>query len=318
MRSLGHVIYSRDTNMLQVLKTAENVASSKATVLIQGESGTGKELLARYIHSKSHRCSKRMVAINCAAMPEGLLESELFGFEKGAFTGADQRKMGKFEVAERSSFLLDEVSELPLLLQAKLLRVLQESEVERLGAREPTKIDVRLIATSNRSLKQMVEEKSFREDLYYRLNVIPLVIPPLRERRGDIALLARLFLEVSCAENQLEPKELSPEAGRILLQHTWPGNVRELQNVIERAALLANEKTIRVAHLEGILLGESLSAKAEAHIMPGVTVAEVEKQLIIKTLQHTHNNRTQAAHLLGISIRTLRNKLNAYKLGVQL
>ena len=312
MRSLSHMIYTRDPLMLSVLRTAENIAASRATVLIFGESGTGKELLARYIHAKSHRCSKRMVAINCAAMPEGLLESELFGYEKGAFTGADQRRAGKFEQADRSTFLLDEVSELPLLLQAKLLRVVQESEVERLGGKEPIKVDVRLVATSNRSLKKMVEEKSFREDLFYRLNVIPIEIPPLRARRSDIAYLARLFLEITCVDNELASKELSPEAGRILLQHSWPGNVRELQNVIERAALLSQTNRVEVKDLEGLISAAPKNSKIDS-IQPGLTVAQMERELILKTLAHTRNNRTQAAQMLGISIRTLRNKLSEYR-----
>lgn len=305
-----HMIHTADKKMKKILEVAESVAASRATVLITGESGTGKELLARYIHTKSHRASKRFVALNCAAVPEGLLESELFGYEKGAFTGAEQRKPGKFELAHDSTFLLDEISELPLLLQAKLLRVIQEGEVERLGSQQPVKVNFRLIATTNRSLEEMVKRGEFREDLFYRLNVIPLEVPPLRTRARDIELLARLFTEMSCAENGLEQKQLSPDAMEYLMSWKWPGNIRELQNVVERTVLLSNENLISRELVQ--LKFESLPAEPRA-LDPGMTVSEAEKLLILKTLEHTGQNRTRAAQMLGISIRTLRNKINEYK-----
>lgn len=302
------MIQSLDPKMKKVYEVAENIATSRAAVLISGESGTGKELLARYIHAKSPRALRRFVALNCAAVPEGLLESELFGFERGAFTGADQRKAGKFELAHESTFLLDEISEMPLPLQAKLLRVLQEGEVERLGGREPVRVNVRIIATTNRSLEEMVKVGQFREDLYYRLNVIPLQIPSLRSRILDIELLAHNFVDTSCAENQLPPRKLSTEALEKLKRYPWPGNVRELQNVLERSVLLATSETIGP---DQILLTEV--NPPEKSLTPGMTVSEAERLLIMKTLEFTGQNRTKAAEMLGISIRTLRNKLHEYK-----
>lgn len=305
------VIHTADPRMKKIFETAESVAVSRASILITGPSGTGKELLARFIHAKSPRAVKRFVALNCAAVPEGLLESELFGFEKGAFTGADQRKIGKFELAHESTFLLDEVSEMPLLLQVKLLRVLQEGEIERLGGTSPVKVNVRIIATSNRNLEEMVKAGQFREDLYYRLNVIPLQVPALRTRPLDIELLSRHFVAVSCSENRLAEKGLSPEAMQKLKAYAWPGNVRELQNVIERSVLLCQENSIGDAH---ILLPEASKEEASQHsFSPGMTVGEAERLLIMKTLEFTGQNRTKAAEMLGISIRTLRNKLHEYK-----
>lgn len=309
-------IQTADQEMKRILQLAENVATSKATILICGESGTGKELLARFIHSKSPRAAKRFVAVNCAALPEGLLESELFGYEKGAFTGATQTKPGKFELAHDSTFMLDEISEMPLLLQAKLLRVIQEGEVERLGAKQPLKVNVRLLASTNRDLQQMVKEGTFREDLYYRLNVIPLRIPALRDRPKDITLLARFFAEVSGLMNGVKPKTLSEEALAKLHAWNWPGNVRELENVIERSVLLCKEHDIsgEQIFINGFEAGlvKRVAPESAPAFEPGMTIAEVEKNLIIQTLQHTGNNRTRAAHLLGISIRTLRNKLHEY------
>lgn len=308
-RDLG-VIHTADPKMRKILEVADNIAPSRATVMILGESGCGKELLARYIHARSPRANKKFVAINCAAVPDGLLESELFGFERGAFTGADQRKAGKFELAHESTFLLDEVSELPLLLQGKLLRVLQEGEIERLGGTSPLKINVRVIATANRDLAAMVKAGQFREDLFYRLNVVPLEIPPLRARPKDIDLLARLFMEVSCVDNGLPLKELRPEAIEKLLRWKWPGNVRELQNVIERSILLNPETQMSA---EQILIEGFHIEEPEKILKAGMTVSEAEKFLILSTLQATGQNRTRAAELLGISIRTLRNKINEYK-----
>ncbi len=302
------MIQSLDPKMKRVYEVAENIATSRAAVLISGESGTGKELLARYIHAKSPRALRRFVALNCAAVPEGLLESELFGFEKGAFTGADQRKAGKFELAHESTFLLDEISEMPLPLQAKLLRVLQEGEVERLGGREPVRVNVRIIATTNRSLEDMVKAGQFREDLYYRLNVIPLQIPSLRSRILDIEMLATHFVETSCVENQLPTRKLNGPALDKLKRYPWPGNVRELQNVLERSVLLATGETIDA---DQILLTEV--SPPEKNLSPGMTVSEAERLLIMKTLEFTGQNRTKAAEMLGISIRTLRNKLHEYR-----
>lgn len=307
------LIQTSDLKMKKLLEMADNVAGSRAAVLIQGESGTGKELLARYIHSKSSRASKDFVALNCAAVPEGLLEAELFGYEKGAFTGADQRKIGKFEVASGGTFLLDEISEMPLHLQTKLLRVIQEGEIERLGGTKPIKVDVRLISASNKNLHSAVKSGQFREDLFYRLNVIPVEIPALRARPRDIEMLALSFIETSSAVNGMTLKPISDLGMRKLLNWRWPGNVRELQNVIERAVLLSAGPTIDVDDLHIENFSDIRSDRDQLSV--GMTVEEAERRLIMKTLEHTHNNRTQAAHMLGISIRTLRNKLNEYKLG---
>lgn len=304
------VIHTADLKMKEVLEIAESVAASRATVLISGESGTGKELMARYIHSRSPRAARPFIAVNCAAVPDNLLESELFGYEKGAFTGADQSKPGKFEMAQGGTFLLDEISEMPLLLQAKLLRVLQEGEIERLGGRGPVKVDVRIVATTNRDMGKMVDKGEFREDLFYRLNVIPLEIPPLRHRPKDIHLLAQMFTEVSCASNGIQDRHLTPEALEKLMKWRWPGNVRELQNVIERSVLLSADSALGA---DDIKIRNFALVPAEQKLSPGMTVSEAEKLLILKTLEFTEQNRTKAAQLLGISIRTLRNKINEYK-----
>ncbi|MCB0350212.1 MAG: sigma-54-dependent Fis family transcriptional regulator [Bdellovibrionales bacterium] len=309
---MSKVIHTADPKMQQVLQVAENVATSRASVLIHGESGTGKELLAQYIHAKSNRSGRDFVALNCAAVPEGLLESELFGYERGAFTGADSRKLGKFELAHQSTFLLDEISELPLNLQSKILRVVQEGEIERVGGLKPIKIDVRIIAASNKNLFEMVQNNQFREDLFYRLNVIPLEIPPLRERIRDIELLSQFFMDLSCAQNGIQAKSLSDDCRVKLKKWKWPGNIRELQNVMERSVLLSKNSVLTA---EDILI-ENYSENLDSNeICAGMTVEKAERLLIIKTLEHTAQNRTQAAHLLGISIRTLRNKLKEYKMG---
>ncbi|MCC6278019.1 MAG: sigma-54-dependent Fis family transcriptional regulator [Oligoflexia bacterium] len=299
-----------DPQFQDVIETATNVAQSKATILIYGESGTGKELLAKYIHDRSPRSHRRFVAINCAAVPEGLLESELFGYERGAFTGAVQAKPGKFERANESTILLDEISEMPLGLQAKLLRVLQQEEVDRLGGKTPVKVNIRIIATTNRDLAAMVKDGKFREDLYYRINVIPLRIPSLRERQEDVITLAEHFLRVSAILNGRNVNRLSPGAVVKLKQWKWPGNVRELENVVERAVLLCRGEEIRPDHIQ---VDARLASQVESQIAVGMTIAEMEKNLILKTLEQTRQNRTQAARLLGISIRTLRNKLNEYR-----
>jgi two-component system response regulator FlrC len=305
----GFEFQTSDPEMKRILQLAENVASSRATILICGESGTGKEVLARYIHGRSPRASRRFVAVNCAAIPGELLESELFGYEKGAFTGAGQAKPGKFELASDSTFLLDEISEMPLLLQAKLLRVIQEGEVERLGGKAPVKVNVRLIATTNRDLQAMVKAGQFREDLYYRLNVIPLQIPSLKQRPRDIESLARFFVEVSCHLNGKSTMRISDEAMVKLKQWAWPGNVRELENVIERTVLLANAPVLLPEHIQ---IAGFRPLSPAVRFGPGMTIEEAERELILSTLEHTRQNRTQAARMLGISIRTLRNKLHEY------
>ena len=322
--------------MQRVLSACDTVASSRASVLILGESGTGKELLARYIHQKSQRRQRKMFAINCAAVPAGLLESELFGHEKGSFTGAHQRKLGKFELAHQSTLLLDEVSEMPLDLQAKLLRVLQEGEIERVGGHESLHIDVRIIATANRNLAQLVVEGKFREDLYYRLNVVPMHIPPLRERPDDILQLVELFTDLfSKRANRAKP-QWSGSALEKLLAWPWPGNVRELENIVERVVLFHNGEVVGPQDLSLNLdidrgaatgfeafqgLGKDLSSLAPkvqvssvalVDITVGMTVAEAERELIRKTLEYTRFNRTKAAAILGLSVRTLRNKLHEY------
>lgn len=298
-----------DPLMKKIVQLADNVAASRATILISGESGTGKEVLARHIHDKSPRAHRRLIAVNCAAIPAELLESELFGYEKGAFTGAVGSKPGKFELANDSTFLLDEISEMPLLLQAKLLRVLQEGEVERLGAKTPIKVNVRIIATTNRDLLAMTKAGLFREDLFYRLNVVPLLVPALRERPRDIEALSRFFVEVSCHMNGKPLKKFTDSALIKLKQWNWPGNVRELENVIERSVLMS---TGDVLASEDILIEGFHPCRRDDEIAPGMTISEAERRLIMKTLEHTGQNRTQAARLLGISIRTLRNKLHEY------
>jgi DNA-binding NtrC family response regulator len=306
-------IISEDSDLLELLSLAQNVASSQATVLIQGESGTGKELLAGFIHCHSHQKEGPYVAVNCAALPENLAESELFGHEKGAFTGAVQRKIGKFELAKHGTIVLDEISEMAPALQAKLLRVLQEREIDRVGGSRPVPIDARVIAISNVDLKKAVSDGKFREDLFYRINVVPLTMPPLRHRKGDIPLLANYFLKKYSAINNRKTPTISDEAVNLLLNYDWRGNVRELENSIERALLIGNGETVFPEHL---ILGEpanGVQVTGPSGVTVGTTVREMEKKLIVKTLNEVNENRTRAAELLGISIRTLRNKLREYK-----
>jgi DNA-binding NtrC family response regulator len=318
----GRAIITNDTFLIRVLEIAEAVAKSDATVLVQGESGTGKELIARLIHSSSPRANQPFVAVNCAALPDTLLESELFGHEKGAFTGAQNRKIGKFEMAHGGTILLDEISEMELALQAKLLRVLQEREVDRVGGKEPIPIDVRVVATTNRNIEETVREGNFRADLYYRLNVIPLVLPPLRERKGDVKLLVEHFMRHYLGASA---PALPSEVLKALMAYHWPGNVRELQNAVERAAILSQGaqiserdfllKPLRVSteELDSVNASAEQSQEASLKIQSGTTVQDMEKRLIIETLKTTGQNRTEAAKMLGISIRTLRNKLNEYR-----
>jgi len=338
-------IVTRDPAMQRVLKLAEQVAPADASVLITGESGTGKELMARFIHRRSKRAEKPFVAVNCAAIPDNLLESELFGHEKGAFTGAVARRIGKFEEAHGGTLLLDEISEMDVRLQAKLLRAIQEKEIDRVGGSQPVKVDVRLLATSNRDLEASVKSGDFREDLFYRLNVMTVELPALRRRPADIALLADHFACKYADANGLPAPRISAEAMELLVGHHWRGNVRELENTLHRAILLSDGGEIRP---EAILLtgrgmapldaqapanGPSTAEQAAMGIadraagamrnaaaggagatsgLVGRTVAEVERDLILETLSHTLGNRTHAANILGISIRTLRNKLKQY------
>ena len=308
-------IYTLDTKMKCILKEAKRIATTQAPVLIQGESGTGKELLAKYIHLESFRSSKNIVALNCATLPENLLESELFGYEKGAFTGAERKKRGKFEAAHGSTFLLDEIGEMPLFLQAKLLRVIQEKELDPLGGETPIPIDIRWIATTNRDLEKMVKKDLFREDLYYRLSVIPFYLPPLRKRPYDIDLLSDFFLRKICLENNIELKQLSIKAKEKLSIWSWPGNIRELRNTIERSILLCKKREISE---NDILIKNFSLEEEEKSLSPGMTLYKAEKILILQTLEHTRQNRSQAAQILGINVRTLRNKLNDYSKGGRL
>jgi DNA-binding NtrC family response regulator len=295
-------IVTQDPRMLKCMNLAKSVALSRSTVLVLGESGTGKELFAKYI--------KLFVAVNCAAIPENLLESELFGYEKGAFTGAASKRVGKFELAHGSTLLLDEVGEMGLTLQAKLLRVLQEFEIDRVGGKEPVPIDVRIIATTNVDLQRAVAEGKFREDLFYRLNVIPLKIPPLRERKEDIPLLVEHFVEKHSARCKKAAPAISPEVLGVLKDYEWRGNVRELENVIERTVLLHKDGTLLPHHL---IIEEPEGKGKESSSGGKVTMKEMERELILRTLEDLEGNRTHAAKALGISIRTLRNKLSEYR-----
>ena len=305
-------IVTGNGTMERLLQTVRKVADSRASVLIQGASGTGKELVARYIHSCSHRRKNPFVAINCAALPATLLESELFGHEKGTFTGALGRKKGKFELADRGTLLLDEIGEMDYSLQAKLLRVLQERVVDRIGGTAPVPVDVRIIATTNANLEEMTHEGSFREDLYYRLNVIPLRLPPLEERLDDIPLLAEHFLRKYNAIDGKDVKGLTPEAVELLMNRSWRGNVRELENVIERALLMAEGTYLETEDFS--MAGfQSHGGYSYQPRMPVLSLKEMEERVIFQTLDHTNDNRTHAAKILGISVRTLRNKLNEYK-----
>ena len=307
-------IITQDRGVKEILHLGGKIARSKATVLIQGESGTGKELLARYIHEQSQRNQAPFVAVNCASLPETLLESELFGHEKGAFTGAIARKIGKFELAHRGTILLDEISEMNTFLQAKILRILQENEVDRIGGSRPIPIDVRVIATTNRDLAAWVEKGEFREDLYYRLNVINITIPPLRERPGDIALLAHHFLGKFTAENGRPVRAISEQAMAWLKTQEWRGNVRELKNSLERAVLVSSQPSLDLADFS-VSPGLAKAPDSGGMEIPSLCLKDMEQRLISKALEKTQGNRTHAAKILGISIRTLRNKLNEYKRG---
>ncbi len=316
----------RDPAMARVVQLADQVAKSDASVLITGESGTGKEVMAKYLHARSKRAHRPFISINCAAIPDALLESELFGHEKGAFTGAVARRIGKFEEANGGTLLLDEISEMDVRLQAKLLRAIQERVIDRVGGTRPVPVDIRILATSNRNLVDAVRQGGFREDLLFRLNVVNLKLPALRERPADIALLSDHFVAKYAAANGLPRRALSAAARDALLRAPWPGNVRELENTLHRAVLLASGDVIEpdaiampdgtgladAARPGGVAAQAAATAEAAARSLVGRTVADVERDLILDTLDHVLGNRTHAANILGISIRTLRNKLNQY------
>jgi len=320
----GKAMLARGPVMQKVVSMATVAAGSDATVLISGESGTGKELMARFIHEMSPRKERPFVAVNCASIPEGLLESELFGHEKGSFTGAHSSRQGKFEQANTGTLLLDEISEMDLKLQAKLLRVIQEKEVERIGGRGPIALDIRIIATTNRDMKKEVAEGRFREDLFYRLNIFPVTLPPLRERREDLVHLADHFLRKFSAKYARRVEDISEAAMELMNSLPWRGNIREMENTIERAVLLCQGSTLfpehlLVCHEDAPAAGAGTGAE-EDEPRQGVafegansmTLWEMEKGLITKTLGEVDGNRTQAAKILGISVRTLRNKLKEY------
>ena len=329
-----HSVIHGSQAMRDTLAMAEQIAPSDASVMITGESGTGKEVIARFIHNKSQRASKPFIAVNCAAIPANLMESELFGHEKGAFTGALSRRLGKFEEANSGTLLLDEISEMDISLQSKLLRAIQEREIDRVGGSKPIKVNIRILATSNRDLEAEVKKGTFREDLYFRLNVISLHLPSLKDRLDDIAPLADYFIEKYSKANGMPTRKLTAEALTKLKSHPWPGNVRELENIMHRAVLMAQGNVID--HM-AILLPMRKDAAPQPAPTPvaapapqnaaapdaapkrnelvGRTVGDVEKELILDTLNHCLGNRTQAAQVLGISIRTLRNKLNQYNEG---
>ncbi|MEM6781991.1 MAG: sigma-54 dependent transcriptional regulator, partial [Pseudomonadota bacterium] len=327
---------ANDPSMKSVMQMADKIAPSEATVLITGESGTGKEVMSRYMHKKSKRKDGPFIAVNCAAIPENLLESELFGHEKGAFTGANARRIGKFEEAHAGTLLLDEVSEMHPLLQAKLLRAIQEKEITRVGSNDAVKVDVRILATSNRNLEQSVEKGEFREDLYFRLNVVNIRLPALRERPADIVPLAQFFTDKYAEANGVDKKNIASETQDKLKTYGWRGNIRELENTMHRAILIAMDDEIEpdAVQLTDSDFASNAPANTEAQApdpagvgsaggdvqnpgaveaMIGRTIADVERDMILNTLDHTLGNRTHAAKILGISIRTLRNKLNQYK-----
>jgi DNA-binding NtrC family response regulator len=318
----SHAVIHASPHMKRILELSDQVAGSEASILITGESGTGKEIIARYIHRKSKRSGNNFISVNCAAIPEALLESELFGHEKGSFTGAVARRIGKFEEASGGTLLLDEISEMDIRLQAKLLRAIQEHEIDRVGGTKPVKVNLRIIATSNRDLIQETRKGTFREDLYFRLNVINIHLAPLRERREDIAPIAAHFIAKYAKANGLPERSLSAAALEKLSRYSWPGNVRELENIMHRAVLLATGDAIAPEAITvpgmsadapaGDSPGASEAASANKNELVGRTVESVERELILDTLNYCLGNRTHAANILGISIRTLRNKLKQY------
>ncbi len=316
-----HAVIHASRQMKRLLELADQVAGSDANILITGESGTGKEVIAQYIHRKSKRAGNNFISVNCAAIPEALLESELFGHEKGAFTGAVARRIGKFEEANNGSLLLDEISEMDIRLQAKLLRAIQEHEIDRVGGTRPVKVNLRILATSNRDLPQETKKGTFREDLYFRLNVISLHLPPLRERKEDIIPIAEYFIEKYSKANGVPVRKLSAGTVEKLTYYSWPGNVRELENITHRAVLLGSgdeisADAITLPNIQAVERAAEEPAAEESTLnkseLVGRTIESVERELIIDTLNYCLGNRTQAANILGISIRTLRNKLKQY------
>lgn len=307
-------IVARSPKMQEVLATVERVAPTNSTVLLGGESGVGKDLIARAIHEKSRRASGPFIKINSTAIPENLLESELFGYEKGAFTGAAASKPGKFELADKGTLFLDEIGDVPASIQVKLLRVLQEREFERLGGTKTIKVDVRLIAATNRDLRAALEEGTFREDLYYRLNVVPIDIAPLRERKDDIPDLARLFVSRFCGDSNKPIEEISADAMQILVSYYWPGNVRELQNIMERACALAKGPVLEAGDIH-IDSRPARAGNGTNHFLPeGMTLEQWEDEMIREALKRANGNKSQAARLLGLSRNALRYRLS--KIGI--
>lgn len=308
-------IIAESQAMKKILSESAQIATSNANVLITGESGTGKEIIAHAIHYQSSRSHRPFIKVNCAAIPETLIESEFFGHEKGSFTGASATHRGRFELASGGSLLLDEITEVPLSFQAKLLRAIQEQEFERIGGTKPIKVDVRIISTSNRDMKEAVAQKKIREDLFFRLNVMPIHLPPLRERKEDVLPLAEYFIEKLCQENHKNQKILTPDAKKRILAYDWPGNVRELANILERAVVLNTSDRISAEEIYLNNPFEPFGDTKEGGPLPvGMTLQELEKRLIIETLQKMNNNRTKTAETLGISVRTLRNKLQEYNI----
>jgi two-component system, NtrC family, response regulator HydG len=308
-------IVGRSEKMKQVLETVAMVAPTEATVLILGESGTGKELIANALHQGSNRTDKRFIKINCAALPETLLESELFGHEKGAFTGAVGRRPGRFELADGGTIFLDEIGELTQATQSKLLRVLQEREFEPLGSTKTVKVDIRIVTATNRMLSEEVKKGHFREDLFYRLNVVPVYLPALRERKEDIPLLIEHFLKIYNEKNSRNLQGFHPRAMDALMRYSWPGNIRELENVVERAVILTRDDYASFSELPEAIRGttdDGFSEEVRAGIRPGMTIREMEKELIIKTLEDNDGNRTRSSRILGITRRTLQLKLKEY------
>jgi len=306
-------IIGKSTTMKQVFETIEQVAPSRANVLIYGESGTGKEMIADAIHHNSPRRDRSYVKVHCAALPETLLESELFGHEKGAFTGAIARKRGRFELANTGTIFLDEIGEINIQTQVKLLRVIQEREFERVGGEEPIKVDVRIISATNKSLKEEIEKGNFREDLYYRLDVVSIHVPPLRERTDDIPLMVHKFIEEVSAENNKEIEGITNGALQALMSYKWPGNVRELRNVIESIVVLTKSKVITEQELPSYILAKD--EKSSLRVPAGIDLAEAEKRFILFTLENTGGNKTKASEVLKIGRKTLHRKLAEYGLG---
>src|SRR6202522_1330880 len=307
-------VVARSTKMQEVLATVDRVAPTNSTVLLGGESGVGKDLIARAIHEKSRRAAGPFIKINSTAIPENLLESELFGYERGAFTGANASKPGKFELADKGTLFLDEIGDVPLAIQVKLLRVLQEREFERLGGTRTVKVDVRLIAATNRDLREALEQGTFREDLYYRLNVVPIDIAPLRQRKEDIQDLANLFISRFAGDSGKPVEGVSPEAMQILVNYHWPGNVRELQNIIERACALAKGSVLTPADIHLDVRPSKITNGASNFLPEGMTLEQWEDEMIRESLRLANGNKSQAARLLGLSRNALRYRLS--KIGI--